>query len=1316
MANKITSALLDAIEIISKSNVSKAGYDRTIKATIVKQLQDGSYRVKHQDGDFIATADSDRYQAGDYVYVLIPANDGANVRTIVGYAAIDSRTDVTNVLSEFLKLGPSVLQLVNPDENNIFQLEENKTTKELLDNENPNILLDNTALEQSFTDAHSFWISAEFKTAFAPTSIARGTFGLYITLTEKDNKNSKVYCAFDDLHMTGNPFLQTEFTKQEYIFDLPTGKKLSDYEITSIKLSAKGFPNDVSEQLWVRNIQLIGIMRANEQSGLCASIKADAGYVLKKNGEEFQSLSFEALAYYDKKRLSADKYTTYWYKEYPSEPGDSYSGVGWKQIEADEKPEGATDDWTPSTEIEGHKLILKNDDHAKAKVSKFKLVVRSGIKQFDKIFTITNPDSHYEIKIVSDGDITPTLTCLVNITEDTTTDAIAEGTDTKIAYKWYRTQGSQKIAIAAEENTPLNQIIDIDLTTINVSTEYLCEVSINDSYLGTASFELFQKKSDYQIFFNKSRAFRYNAEGFLDEDFHTEAEVSIEKVLDKEDKEVDLSNSFITWSYNSQDSLIESLEKSAADKTKAIYTVAKKYDIQKTQNNITVTIQLGDGTICSAEYTPVFVMDGDPGTSGSDIVLVVRAKNGNPYPIVKIGDSVQLIATLYNKGEVIEASDDIPITWAWKIFRIGTDLSSTIQVNDEGQVFAIDLSQNEKEEEKIPALDKTCNMVQCIATYEGKKYYAVCPVVTTNDIDSAEALIYGFRWARYGADRLNPQYDTSADSGKYGPNDGNWSINDTYFKWNDSDISTLAPKPEFPGDGHEAAIMWADDSNGKWVHIPIYLYLNTFGLGFLNDWDGNSLEIDDAGSRILAATVGAGHKNDNNTFTGVLLGDVYDASIQSSKSGIFGYGGGVRKFFLDAETGNAYFEGTVHATQLILDDDAVTEDTATKLIVKGKAEIETIVSDKIDVAEITATELIIQAKDSDGNIISTLFSATESGTTSPKVEIAGWQVSNTRIFSGDTIPGCGIVSSTTAYGSIAFYAGATSNYDSTAIQTAPFRVTHGGALYATDAYITGEIKATSGYIGTEATGWKISMDSIIADTEGQKMYLYSGQDSYEVKDNEYMRIFIQSQSNNNFPVFFITSSGRLASQGKEGVLINRTELTGGKILFMSGIESNPFTLGRFSQFSKFNENTGYYDSNIFLGIKTDETMVPNNFLMIGTYDANEVAQPYYMMNMPQTFFANSIPNIGITVTPQHCFSGSILLLGQLYHMAKYVNDDYLTTSVQAYRAATCVEDVVVEDQEGKKYYKLKIVPLNGQDYYLINGILYNTTKLKAIPR
>ena len=98
------------------------------------------------------------------------------------------------------------------------------------------------------------------------------------------------------------------------------------------------------------------------------------------------------------------------------------------------------------------------------------------------------------------------------------------------------------------------------------------------------------------------------------------------------------------------------------------------------------------------------------------------------------------------------------------------------------------------------------------------------------------------------------------------------------------------------------------------VYIPICLSLNTFGLRSLNGWDGNHLEINQNENYILAPQVGAGYKDSNNRFTGLVMGSstFYDKTKnglldKNISTGLLGFSKGKQSIFLDAETGAAIF-------------------------------------------------------------------------------------------------------------------------------------------------------------------------------------------------------------------------------------------------------------------------------------------------------------------------------------------------------------------------------------------------------------------------
>jgi hypothetical protein len=61
--------------------------------------------------------------------------------------------------------------------------------------------------------------------------------------------------------------------------------------------------------------------------------------------------------------------------------------------------------------------------------------------------------------------------------------------------------------------------------------------------------------------------------------------------------------------------------------------------------------------------------------------------------------------------------------------------------------------------------------------------------------------------------------------------------------------------------------------NIEYFKAPIILTQQKYPSQFLNDWDGNFM-LDDKNGIIMSSMLGAGRKNEDNTFDGVLMGEI----------------------------------------------------------------------------------------------------------------------------------------------------------------------------------------------------------------------------------------------------------------------------------------------------------------------------------------------------------------------------------------------------------------------------------------------------------
>lgn len=104
----------------------------------------------------------------------------------------------------------------------------------------------------------------------------------------------------------------------------------------------------------------------------------------------------------------------------------------------------------------------------------------------------------------------------------------------------------------------------------------------------------------------------------------------------------------------------------------------------------------------------------------------------------------------------------------------------------------------------------------------------------------------------------------------------------------------------------------SDDFIG-YIYFPIDIYKSYLDNAVVNNWDGHILDMGtDANghSYLMSNMIGAGSKDKNNRFCGVLMGQIVSThgdNAAKSETGIMAYGAGDRTFFLDADTGIAMF-------------------------------------------------------------------------------------------------------------------------------------------------------------------------------------------------------------------------------------------------------------------------------------------------------------------------------------------------------------------------------------------------------------------------
>lgn len=409
------------------------------------------------------------------------------------------------------------------------------------------------------------------------------------------------------------------------------------------------------------------------------------------------------------------------------------------------------------------------------------------------------------------------------------------------------------------------------------------------------------------------------------------------------------------------------------------FDISNKYDVKKDNNEIQLVIKYKD-KVLSAKTNFLFTKEGEDGTNGTDFICKILPNtkdNSILTPSVLIDETIQnytlnytpkeenkwFKAQLWKDGELIfegtesgNSTEAVAAQIKWSVLQnnygnnIKDESNLAIDINTGATTF--DLTKYEQ-----PA-----NIIKCEITYNDVVYYATIPVIVSRVISSDYKVSLtegsGFKKVIYTTDGQSPSYDTELpfditviqevagipedisllELSEYKV-DYDWNVlgNVYYSDWQSQ--SNLIEKTIYgnkekrnqkffkPVDIYnglcvnnavECLIKQGEQEIGS-IHIPIHFYLNRYGNAAMNGWDGNSVSIDENNSGvILAPQVGAGKKNEDNSFTGVFMGSVKEAGKEKEEYGLFGYNAGQRTIALNSEDGSARF-GVAGGGQIVID-------------------------------------------------------------------------------------------------------------------------------------------------------------------------------------------------------------------------------------------------------------------------------------------------------------------------------------------------------------------------------------------------------------
>lgn len=475
------------------------------------------------------------------------------------------------------------------------------------------------------------------------------------------------------------------------------------------------------------------------------------------------------------------------------------------------------------------------------------------------------------------------------------------------------------------------------------------------------------------------------------------------------------------------------------------YEIEDRYDITKNNNNIQVIINY-KGVNLSSRTDLVFVKEGDAGTNGTEFFCrivpnTIPGENTPLYPILtELNDyswflnyqTQQLnkffkVQLWHNEYKILDSvvsartteGKQANIKWSILKNKYSANIydSSSLTVNESTGVFAYSGYRS----------DSPAHIVKVELEYNGVIYYATLPLITVKMVNNNYRVKLkegtGFVNAVYSSDGKRPRYDNTNPfelivTQKINGYDEDISLKTTStyavtYSWaylgriyEKSWINNINIGDRIVDElkANQKAVKPLDDYDGQCVtnaiegvvkksnveiariHIPVHLMLNRYGNSAINGWDGNSVNIDKDGGFILAPQVGAGIKENDNSFTGVVIGKVKETNQSGYDIGLIGYAKGVRSIFLDAQTGKAVF-GANGKGQITIDP---TQNTAR--IYSGNF---------LYNSNGTGTGMEIDLTTPQIRFGSGRFEVSKEGYLTAKGggSIAGWQITNTELYS-----------------------------------------------------------------------------------------------------------------------------------------------------------------------------------------------------------------------------------------------------------------------------------------------------------------------------
>jgi hypothetical protein len=407
-------------------------------------------------------------------------------------------------------------------------------------------------------------------------------------------------------------------------------------------------------------------------------------------------------------------------------------------------------------------------------------------------------------------------------------------------------------------------------------------------------------------------------------------------------------------------------------KAEQTFRIRDYYVSSATNNTVTCTVVKNKVTV----FATTSMVFGQQGSNGTDSTLLLRWADNRSA--IHPGEALKVYAYLYDyENNPIEITEEHGMDWTWwsagcKTSKNNTDLAISSIKGDKGVNYCTISAKSEANGNNFNgwvlkgtliygcAFEEVTDENGNILAEDGSvlkdpetqtpmrktrdvKLEAYLPIaVCSNNLHFAEIADKII----YDANGGNPSYYKNPlkifknEIDCVSSNFDQWSIHyddnkgaakrfyPSLAQETKDNIPGIFLKPKnmyYSGNDKAVTICWDGTIDGKaaFWHQSLYIGQNRWPSAMLNSWDG-SLTIDEKNGTILSTMVGAGKKNADNTFSGVLMGDILaGAGLQAADNheglGIYGFHHGDQSFGFNIEgtafigksgRGRIYFDGS----------------------------------------------------------------------------------------------------------------------------------------------------------------------------------------------------------------------------------------------------------------------------------------------------------------------------------------------------------------------------------------------------------------------